>query len=204
MTTLELIARRRRTLADQLDNLPEAAWATPSLCQGWSVRDVVGHIVMPFTHSKLQVLIGVVRAGGNWHRFSDQAARRNAARSTIELVALLRDNADNPWAPPGGGHLGALTDLSVHSLDIARPCGIDPELSDETAVAVLDNLVQPRALKAFGVDLTGRRLEATDIDWHHGNGTPMRAAAVDLILTVTGRTGSVPAEESDPALERTT
>lgn len=202
MTTIQLIAARRRTLADQLDTLSDQQWATPSLCDAWSVRDVVGHIVMPFTHSTAKVLVGVVRARGNWHRFSERAARKNATRSTVDLIALLRDQAEDPWAPPGGGLIGALTDLTVHSLDITRPCGIEPELGEETASAVLDNLVQPKALKAFGVDLAGLHLEATDADWQHGNGKPVRAAAADLIVAITGRPGASLQGEGAKTLER--
>ena len=201
MTTLNMITNRRRTLADQLDGLSEVQWATPSPCDAWTVRDVVGHIVMPFTHSTPKVLAGVVRARGNWDRFSERTARQNAQRSTGELVGLLRDNAENPWAPPGGGLIGALTDLTVHSLDIARPCGLDAALDQATAVAVLDNLVQPKALKAFGVDLSGLRLEATDMAWSHGNGKTVEATAVDLILAITGRPGALLEGEGAKAFE---
>ena len=202
MTTLQLIATRRCTLADQLDTLSDHHWEEPSLCDAWSVRDVVGHVVMPFTHSTAKVLAGVIRARGNWHRFSERAAQQNAQRPTAELVALLRDHAENPWAPPGGGLIGALTDLTVHSLDIARPCGIDPELDEETSTAVLENLVQPKALKAFGVDLAGLQLSATDADWHHGNGQPVLATGADLILAITGRPGASLDGEGAATMER--
>lgn len=202
MTTLQLISARRRTLANQLDDLSADQWAAPSLCDAWSVRDVVGHLVMPFTHSMPKVLLGVLKARGNWHRFSEGAARENGRRPTGDLVALLREHADDPWAPPGGGLIGALTDLTVHSLDIARPSGIDPELADETALAVLDNLVSPKARKAFDVDLTGLLLESTDADWRHGAGRPVRGTTVDLILAVSGRAGALLEGDGAATLER--
>ncbi|MDT7710502.1 MAG: hypothetical protein QOG20_6109, partial [Pseudonocardiales bacterium] len=31
-------------LAEVLDGLDDARWATPSLCAGWSVRHVVAHL----------------------------------------------------------------------------------------------------------------------------------------------------------------
>jgi uncharacterized protein (TIGR03083 family) len=37
-------ARQRRRLAEALGTLDEAQWATPSRCDGWTVRDVVSHL----------------------------------------------------------------------------------------------------------------------------------------------------------------
>ena len=39
-----LATEERRDLADYLDTLTADEWERPSLCPGWSVRDVVGHI----------------------------------------------------------------------------------------------------------------------------------------------------------------
>jgi uncharacterized protein (TIGR03083 family) len=202
MTTLEMIAARRRTLADQLATLSRAQWEASSLCDAWTVREVVGHVVMPFTHSTVKVLFGVVRARGSWHRFSEQAARENATRPTEELIGLLRDHAEDPWAPPGGGLIGALTDLVVHSLDIARPCGVDPELDEATTRAVLDSVVRPKALKSFGTNLDGLRLQATDLDWSHGDGRLVRGAAEDLLVAITGRAGASLEGDGAQSLER--
>ena len=35
------------SLAELLDGLPDAGWDTPSLCEGWRVREVVAHLTMP-------------------------------------------------------------------------------------------------------------------------------------------------------------
>jgi uncharacterized protein (TIGR03083 family) len=46
-----MIAEERRALAGLLDGLTDAHWDTPSLCEGWRVREVVAHLVMPFSAS---------------------------------------------------------------------------------------------------------------------------------------------------------
>ena len=190
VSTFELIESRRLTLANQLTTLTPPQWDTQSLCDAWTVRDVVGHVVMPFTHSTAQVIFGMVKERGSFHRFSQKAAHGNAAQPTDELIGLLRDNAANPWAPPGGELIDALTDLTVHSIDIARPCGIDPELDEETARAVLDSVVRPKALKSFGTNVIDLHLEATDLDWSHGDGQLVSGSAVDLLIWLTGRAGA--------------
>ena len=38
-----VVHAERQALADDLEGLPREAWATPSLCPGWDVHDVLGH-----------------------------------------------------------------------------------------------------------------------------------------------------------------
>ncbi len=42
-------ARLRRELADRLPTLTDAQLATPSLCAGWTVREVAGHLTEAVT-----------------------------------------------------------------------------------------------------------------------------------------------------------
>ena len=44
-TTWALIHRERSAMADTLTTLEPAQWARPSLCGGWSVQEVAGHLV---------------------------------------------------------------------------------------------------------------------------------------------------------------
>ena len=59
-------------------------------------------------------------------------------------LAFVKDDARSNLIARSDGLIASLTDLTVHSLDIALPCGIDPAINDETVTAVLDTLVQPR------------------------------------------------------------
>ena len=38
------IHAERKALAADLDSIPVREWDTPSLCDGWTVRDVVAHM----------------------------------------------------------------------------------------------------------------------------------------------------------------
>ena len=56
---------------------------------------------------------------------SDRCARRDAAAlSSAELTEALASNANHPWKPPGGGHIGALTHDVIHGLDITEALGL--------------------------------------------------------------------------------
>ena len=41
----ELAAKTRTDFADLIEGLTDEHWDSPSLCEGWAVRDVAGHIV---------------------------------------------------------------------------------------------------------------------------------------------------------------
>ncbi len=179
------VAERRRLLG-VLEDLGTADWDEASLCAGWRVREVVAHMSMAYRYSGWAVLRGVLGARGSFNRFADRAARADAAAMSIdEMLQSLASNVESPWQPPGGGQAGALSHDVIHGLDITEPLGLlPPPLS--TIRHVLESSAQ-RNLKYFGVDLTGVRLDATDTDWHLGEGTPIQLTAKGVLLTAAAR-----------------
>ena len=181
------IAAERRDLAALLDGLAAEQWEAPSLCAGWTVGHVVAHLTMPLRYSAPRFLLGLVRAGGRFQRMSDAVARRDATLPRTELVSALRDNAEHPWKPPGGGYEGALTHDVIHSLDITCPLGIGHQLPAEPMKVVLDTVAGPKSRQYFGTETSGVELRAIDLDWSHGSGAPLLGRAQDLALLLTGR-----------------
>ncbi len=183
----EWIAADRRDLAGALDGLTAAQWDAPSLCDGWAVRHVVAHLTMPLRYSPPRFLLRLAAAGGSFQKMSDGVARRDGELPRAQLIATLRDRATYPWKPPGGGLEASLTHQVVHGLDITAALGTGRRIPDEAMAAVLGTVAGPQSTKHFGVDLSGVQLQATDLDWSHGQGAPLRGTAADLILLVTGR-----------------
>jgi uncharacterized protein (TIGR03083 family) len=182
-----LIAAERRELADLLAGLPPEAWEQPSLCAGWRVREVVAHITMPFRYSTPRFAFELARSRGNFTVMADRCARRDAAAPAAELTAGLRDNAEYPWRPPGGGLTGALTHDVIHGLDITVALGIDRTIPASRMSVVLDSVITAASLKHFGTSLAGVSLRADDLDWSAGSGRPVTGTAQDLALAVAGR-----------------
>ena len=174
-------------LATLLDGGSADAWATPSLCAGWTVREVVAHITMPVRTGFLTVLAGVIRKRGDFNAYADQAARRGAQLPTTELVSALRDPRLHSWTPPGGGLTGALVHTVVHSLDVARPLRVGHQRAPSVLRAVLDDLVAPRSQKFFGFDERSKPVTAADIDWSFGVGWPLVTDAESAVLHLAGR-----------------
>ncbi|MEU7872215.1 maleylpyruvate isomerase family mycothiol-dependent enzyme [Dactylosporangium sp. NPDC049140] len=181
------LAKERMDLVEVLAGLTLEQWDAPTLCAGWRVREVVAHTTQPFRTSAARTLLELARDRGNFNRMADRTARRDAARmSAGQLLAAVRDNAGHPWTPPGGGPVGALSHEVIHGLDITAGLGLDRRVPLDRIAAVLGGM-KPRNIAFFGVDLQGVRLEANDLEWHHGTGEPVRGAAQDLLLVICAR-----------------
>ena len=195
----DLVARERLRTADLLDTLDEAQWATPSLCSAWTVREVAGHLVLPFSVSLPGLLVGVARHRGSFHRFSTAKSKQLGQRPPAELVATLRRHAKSRFTPPGHPPAAPLTDIAVHTRDIARPLGLDVCAPLDVWRPVLDFLVSPVAAKAFVRPgrLDGLRLRATDQDWTSGSGAEVAGPSEALALAALGRTVALADLSSD-------
>lgn len=180
-------AANRRLVADFFDELDQEQLETASLCQVWTVREVLGHLVMPMTGGLGGLLLKIVRAGGSVNRASEATARELARRPVSELTALLRDKADDHGKAPGVGPMGQMTDGCVHLRDCARPLGLPHDVSADDWRMVLDWLptgvpgLVPKRL------LEGLSLRATDQDWSWGNGDQVVGPSEALAMAVAGR-----------------
>jgi uncharacterized protein (TIGR03083 family) len=185
---LAAIADERRSLADMFSTLTDAQWATPSLCSGWTVREVAAHLLTPFRMSMPKMILGMVAAKGDFNKLADKIARRDAQLPTSELVSILRKNADTKFKPPGAGYDAPLTDNILHGLDIRRPLGIEREIPADRLVAVLEACMKPSSRKFFGNDMTGVTFCATDSGWTGGSGPSVEGKAEDIAMVMCGRT----------------
>lgn len=184
---MDLIAAERRELAALLSGLSAAQWQGPSLCAGWTVAHVIAHLTMPFRICEQEFMLALQRAGGRFTELSDEIANRDSQLPQAQLAAVLRDNAQNPWSPPGGGLAGALSHDVIHGLDVAWPLSIEYPIPGEAVAAVLDSVTGPGDRSLFGVPLTGIELSATDLDWAAGTGDQLSGASRDLLLLLAGR-----------------
>lgn len=178
----------RERLAALFAEFGSEQWAAASLCEGWSVREALAHMTMPFRLSPLGFLGGMVRSRFRFDRFADRDARAAAkAMSGRELAELYAANIRHPWRPPGGGQAGALSHEVIHGLDITEPLGLPAP--PPARIALVLGSAGPRNFDYFGVDLAGTRLEASDAEATVGGdeGDPRRMPAKDILLVVTGR-----------------
>lgn len=188
MTDLQsLVASTYDGLADLLATASAETWDAPSLCEGWQVRHVVAHVTMPVRLTPEQFGAEMAAAGGDFTVLSNTVAARNAFLPAADQLDALRSGALHDWQPPGGGSAGAVSHATIHSLDITLALGRPAVAPVEAVVAVLDQLAAANGA-LFGIDLTGLRFDATDIDWSWGSGRNVRVGSGELVALLSGRT----------------
>lgn len=190
----DVVARQRIALCDQLDGLTEDQWNAASLCGGWRVRDVAGHLVSLMDLPVGRFVVGVVGIRG-FHRRVDRFALEYGRREPAELVSLYRSHAGRRRAPPVVGPIAPLTDVVVHALDIQRPLGLAITGDAEATTIVLDTVSRGLPLFVPKARVRGLRFTTTDIEWSAGEGPTVEATSGDLLLALNGR--SVPIDAFD-------
>ncbi len=183
-----LIVADYLALADLLDSLPRERWDTPSLCEGWRVREVVAHLTMPARYDEAAFMAELRECEFDFTQLSNTIASRDAQLPTEELVGSMRDEKLHEWTPPGGGTHGALNHVVIHGLDITAPLGEPRRSTDASIQIVLDDLTRGGGHAHFGTDISDRTIQATDIDYSYGSGSSLRGSAEHLVLHICGRT----------------
>ncbi|MFZ0158853.1 MAG: maleylpyruvate isomerase family mycothiol-dependent enzyme [Kineosporiaceae bacterium] len=191
----QAIDAQRRAVTDLLSTLTVEEWTRPSLCTGWTVRDVAAHLTLQ--QQGLRDVLGMLAhtPPSGMNRMIREAARRKADVPTEQLVAEIAAMVGSRRHNLGVSHRETLIDILVHSQDIAVPLGrafaLDPE-----AAAVAASRVWSRGWPFYPRGrLRGISLVATDIPWSQGSGPEARGPIGAILLVLTGR-----AEAALPAL----
>ena len=187
--------QRART-AHLLEQLTQEQWEHPSLCEGWTVRHVAAHLTlqqqsirdaMAFVLRNPRMLRSVTLNA----TIHDSAVLQAQLLSTPEIIARIRagigSRRHNAFVTP----LETLTDILVHSQDIAIPLGLElPMQPAATAVAATrrwDTRHTWLATVNRRIPLDDYRLIATDTDWARGQGPDIAGPIGALLLLLTGR-----------------
>src|SRR5205807_10268214 len=147
------VVRQRRRLARMLAELREDDWRSPSRCAGWTVQDVIAHLVGVSVCWRASVLAGLagtpprVLAGFDpattpalmvapMRELSPTEVFDRFVASNDAFLAVLADLDNAGWvmlAESPAGHVPirliachALWDCWVHERDVAQPLGLTP------------------------------------------------------------------------------
>lgn len=194
--TRDLARAERVDLYETLAGLHPDQWDAPSLCVGWTVRDVVAHVIGNDELSGPALAARFVRGGFLPDRINRIGVEKARERSTSDLLASLERHLD-PRGPAAalGGRLG-LVDALVHHQDIRRPLGLARTVPPDRLLPSLGiALYSPVILGVRRV--RGLRLVAHDIDWAWGRGPEVGGTGEALLMVIAGRSSAV-AELSGP------
>ena len=180
------IHAERRALATDLGALSETQWATPSLCTGWSVRDVLAHMTATARTGPPQFVGKLIASGFSFTKMQSKEIANELGVSPAETLARFRSVLDSTKSPPGPTDTW-LGEVIVHSEDIRRPLGITHSYPPEAAVQVANFYKSSNLLIGAKNRIGGLKLRATDIDWTDGEGPEVAGPIVSLVVAMTGR-----------------
>lgn len=181
-----LIRTERAALAADLAELTDEQWATPSLCAGLTVREVLAHLTAGASLNAMSWLAGVIRCRFD---FDKQVAMRLAEQlgetpgETLERFRRIVPSTTKPPLPA----IAMLGETIVHGEDIRRALGIRHDhpigVVTETAEYYQGSDLVVVAKGRIG----GLRLVADDGPFTTGSGPLVSGRTLDLIMAMTGR-----------------
>jgi uncharacterized protein (TIGR03083 family) len=182
-----LIHAERTALAADLVELTDQQWATASLCDRLTVREVLAHLTAAASLNPMRWLAGVIRCRFD---FDQQVAMRLAEQlgaTPADTLARFRHVITSTTKPPLPV-VAMLGEAIVHGEDIRRPLGIHRDYPITTLTLVAEYYRGSDLVVLAKGRIPGLRLEATDSTFATGSGPLVSGTTLALIMAMTGRT----------------
>jgi len=180
------IHAERKALAADLEALRDAQWETPSLCEGWTVRDVLAHMTASAKIAGVAFVPKLITAGFSLGRLQEKDIATERGASPADTLARFKAVMDSTKSPPGPKDTW-LGEVIVHAEDIRRPLGIAYACPTDAAIRVADFYKRSNLVIGAKRRIAGLRLRATDADWDHGDGPEVAGPILSLVMAMSGR-----------------
>ncbi len=196
------IHRERRALARILAEIDDAEWEAPTLCPGWSVKDVAAHVISnPQIRWRDMGPMTVRNLGRGYNDMIFREVRRlGAQQSRDQILADFVTYDGSTRHVPTTTVIEPLIDALVHTQDIVRPLGRHRDMPPEAAAVAADRCRRLAFLMGSRRIVRSVRMEAEDADWARGRGPVLRGPMQELLMVCSGRAaapGSLSGEGAD-------
>jgi uncharacterized protein (TIGR03083 family) len=182
----DLVHAERAALAADLAGLTDEQWATPSLCAGLTVRQVLAHLTAAAGLTPMRWMWGVIRCRFDFDKQVEMRLAEQMGASGAETLARFAAVVTSTTKPPLPVP-AMLGEAVVHGEDIRRPLGI----SRAYPIVALTRLAEyyrgtDQVVLAKG-RIKGLRLVATDGPFTTGAGPLVTGPTLALIMAMVGR-----------------
>ncbi|KEG38143.1 maleylpyruvate isomerase family mycothiol-dependent enzyme [Streptomyces griseorubens] len=185
-TVWSMIRAERAALADDLAGLTAGQWATPSLCDGLTVREVLAHLTAGASLNTVRWFAGVVRCRFDFDRQVAMRLAEQLGSGPADTLDRFRRVVPSTTRPPLPA-LAMLGETVVHGEDIRRPLGIRRDYPVETVTAVAEYYRGTDLVVVAKGRIGGLKLVADDGPFSTGDGALASGRTVDLVMAMTGR-----------------
>ena len=184
------IAAERQALVSDLKTLRDDQWSTLTLCDQWSVRDLVAHMTATAKLTAGAFFGGMIGAGFKFDRFAAKGIERERGTSAADALTRFESIVSSTTHPPGPVD-SWLGETVVHSEDIRRPLGITHDYPVAALVRVADFYKTSNLLIGAKKRVAGLTLTATDTSWTTGSGPEVRGPMLSIVMALTGRAAAL-------------
>jgi uncharacterized protein (TIGR03083 family) len=186
-----------------LHELDDQAFDTPSLCGGWAVRDVLGHMGIGHTTPMPAMIARIGRYSFNVTRASFTESKTMFAGQDPDEIRRFWDEVMVAQHPRKGiskliRTKSGFLDHLIHHQDIRRPTG-KPRTVPEARLRRALQLTCTEATPLFNPkrNVAGLELRASDIGWTAGDGPAVEGPGEAIVLAAAGRTAALADLEGD-------
>ena len=180
-----------------LHELDDSDFDTSSLCAGWSVRDVLGHMGLGHTVPMPNMIARMARYRFNVPKASYHESKTLFAQSSPDEIRSFWDEVMVGQHPRKGiskliPERAGFVDHLVHNQDIRRPTAMPRAIPEERLCRALQ-LVRSEGNGLFNPRKNVRELalRATDLDWTAGAGPVVEGPGEAIVLAAAGRTAAL-------------
>ena len=185
-----LIHAEREALINDLGTLTDDQWPTRSLCDEWTVRDVLGHMIATAKMTPPKFFVSLAAAGFRFNNMTAKGVATEATAKPADGLAEFRSHLDDTTHPPGPVE-AMLGEAVIHPADIRKPLGIAHEYPEEALIRVADFYKGSNLIVGAKQRIEGLTLRATDTSWTTGSGPEVTGPHLSLILAMTGRSAAL-------------
>ena len=181
-----VVHAERRALAADLAGLDDDRWATPSICSGWTVRDVLAHMTATAKNTPPAFVGQMITSGFRLTTLQEKgiaAERGDSPSETLERFRAVQSSTRHPPGPVDSW----LGETIVHAEDIRRPLAITHAYPTDAAIRVANFYRRSNLIIGAKRRVAGLALRATDADWSAGTGPEVAGPIVAVVLAMTGR-----------------
>lgn len=181
-----LIHAERAALAADLANLTGEQWATPSLCAGLTVREVLAHLTSAAGLGPVRWLAGVIRCRFDFDRQVAMRLAEQLGATGAETHDRFRRVVTSTTKPPLPV-VAMLGETIVHAEDIRRPLGIRRDYPITTLTRLAEYYRGSDLVVLAKGRIGGLRLAADDGPFRAGSGALVSGGTLALTMAMTGR-----------------
>ena len=182
------VQNERDEFIEFLADLAPEQWRATSLCADWTVKQLALHYLSSAETTPGRLLGALATCGFSPDRATARLISERTQLGDDEVVERLRALPVHAGLHRLYKPAALLLETFTHHQDVRRPLGAaERDIPPQRLTLVADRAATSHAGTGAKKRARGLRLEATDLDWSHGEGPTVAGSAEAIVMALMGR-----------------